>query len=319
MKTVSVVMCTYNGEKFLREQLDSIVNQTYPIKEIIIQDDCSTDGTIGILKEYTARYSNIKLYINNVQKGVTLNFITALTLATGDLIAISDQDDIWHLEKIKKQKDYMDKQNAILCFSLSRPFTLENIPLNIDTRVPNSSLERLIFYPVIPGHAMLFDRKIISLLPKEFLDKRSYDGQIAITANANGKVVALNEFLTDHRRHLAAVSYIKPESNERTINNIFHYIFSGIKNYRRNLEKRCVYMSEVNLYLKEFPVKSQSLCNALLLSDLLSKGSSFSEIKAAWYCMKFRDKIFYAREKNFFIGIIRAAFWPILSCKYYTK
>ena len=50
--SVAVVMCTYNGEKFLREQLDSILDQTYPISEIIIQDDRSTDGTVALLREY---------------------------------------------------------------------------------------------------------------------------------------------------------------------------------------------------------------------------------------------------------------------------
>ncbi|MDY3141073.1 MAG: glycosyltransferase, partial [Parabacteroides sp.] len=55
-KKVSIAMCTYNGEKYIREQLDSIVNQTYPIDEVIIQDDHSKDGTIQILLEYAERY-----------------------------------------------------------------------------------------------------------------------------------------------------------------------------------------------------------------------------------------------------------------------
>lgn len=55
-KTVSVVMTTYNGELFLREQLDSILCQTYPIHELIVQDDCSTDNTVEIIKEYATRH-----------------------------------------------------------------------------------------------------------------------------------------------------------------------------------------------------------------------------------------------------------------------
>ena len=61
---VSVVMCTYNGEKFLREQLDSIVQQSYPIHELLIQDDQSKDRTTEIIKEYQARYPFIRLRIN---------------------------------------------------------------------------------------------------------------------------------------------------------------------------------------------------------------------------------------------------------------
>ena len=63
-KTVSIVICTYNGAKYIREQLDSIVNQTYPIFELIIQDDSSTDETISICREYAEKYSFIKPYIN---------------------------------------------------------------------------------------------------------------------------------------------------------------------------------------------------------------------------------------------------------------
>ena len=95
-------MCTYNGAKYLREQLDSILNQTYPIYELIIQDDCSTDDTIRILNEYARRYHIVKVYVNESQKGVTMNFISAIQRAEGDFIAISDQDDIWELQKIEK-------------------------------------------------------------------------------------------------------------------------------------------------------------------------------------------------------------------------
>lgn len=56
--TVSVVMCTYNGEEFLREQMDSILAQTYPIMEIIVQDDCSTDNTVDIIKRYAVKDEN---------------------------------------------------------------------------------------------------------------------------------------------------------------------------------------------------------------------------------------------------------------------
>lgn len=312
-------MCTYNGAKYIREQLDSIINQTYPIFEIIIQDDCSTDATVEIIREYAESNKTIKLFVNEKQKGVTLNFITALQRASGDLIAISDQDDIWNLEKIEKQVSYLVQQNALLCFSLSKPFTLDSIPLNIDLRVPNYGLERLIFYPVIPGHAMLLERAVIDLLPKDFLHKRSYDGQIAITANAYGKVVVLNETLTAHRRHLNAVSYIKPESNERSINNIIRYLTSAFKGYKNNVKRRCDYMRDVHLYLQEFPQRSSSLQDALHLSELLSDKSFMKMIKASFLCIKLRNKIFYAKENNGLVAVVRAALWPILCCKYYSK
>lgn len=68
-KTVSVVMCTYNGERFLREQLDSILAQTYPLREIIIQDDGSTDATPAICREYEARYPIVRFIQNEHNLG----------------------------------------------------------------------------------------------------------------------------------------------------------------------------------------------------------------------------------------------------------
>ena len=102
-KTVSIVMCTCNGESFIREQLDSIMAQTYPVNEIIIQDDASTDRTYDIVCEYARRYPQIHPRQNETRKGVNGNFFDALSQATGDYIAIADQDDIWEPGKIERQ------------------------------------------------------------------------------------------------------------------------------------------------------------------------------------------------------------------------
>ena len=94
-------MATYNGEKYLREQLDSIFLQTVPFEELVIVDDASTDGTWDIIAAYAARDNRIKPYRNEKNVGVTKNFEKALAYCTGDYIALSDQDDIWlpdHLE-----------------------------------------------------------------------------------------------------------------------------------------------------------------------------------------------------------------------------
>ena len=106
-KTVSVVMCTYNGEKYLREQMDSILAQTYPIHEIIVCDDCSTDGTMNILQEYATKFPFIKVHRNTRNKGCNQNFhdIFYQVSKKVDYIAISDQDDIWFQEKIGTEEN----------------------------------------------------------------------------------------------------------------------------------------------------------------------------------------------------------------------
>ncbi len=98
-KSISVAMATYNGEKFLRKQLDSIYNQTIPPDEVVVSDDGSTDGTIAILEEYRISHG-LKYSINNGEHGCNPNFYRAISLCTSDVIAISDQDDIWLPNKI---------------------------------------------------------------------------------------------------------------------------------------------------------------------------------------------------------------------------
>lgn len=94
--SISVVMCTYNGDKYLEQQIDSILCQTYPIHELIIQDDCSTDRTVTIIEAYQKRDPRVKLYINEAPLGFNYNFSSAFAKAEGEYIASSDQDDIWH-------------------------------------------------------------------------------------------------------------------------------------------------------------------------------------------------------------------------------
>lgn len=111
--TVAVVMCTYNGEKYLRQQLDSILAQTYPIQELIVQDDCSTDTTLAILQEYEAKVPFMKVIENTHNLGFNLNFKTACMRATSDLIAISDQDDVWMPEKSRNKCRLLETTTSV--------------------------------------------------------------------------------------------------------------------------------------------------------------------------------------------------------------
>ena len=101
--SVSVVIAAFNGEKFILELLESIVNQTHQVDEIIVCDDCSTDSTIKILAVFKLKYPylNIRIIVNRHQLGYTKNFSKAIKLSEGDLIFLADQDDIWHNDKVQ--------------------------------------------------------------------------------------------------------------------------------------------------------------------------------------------------------------------------
>nr|WP_299017268.1 glycosyltransferase [uncultured Polaribacter sp.] len=116
---LSVALCTFNGGEFITEQLDSIINQTLKVNEIIICDDGSSDKTIEILKSYKLKYPElIKIYINNKSLGTIKNFEKAISICSGELIFLSDQDDIWCNNKVDKFQSYFIKNmNCKLLFS----------------------------------------------------------------------------------------------------------------------------------------------------------------------------------------------------------
>ncbi|MCG2611043.1 glycosyltransferase [Flavobacterium sp. SM15] len=100
---ISVALCTYNGEKFIKEQLNSILNQTIGVDEIVICDDRSKDNTTALINEYSNKYpGKIILHINQSNLGSNKNFEKAIKLCTGDYIFLSDQDDIWRNDKVAK-------------------------------------------------------------------------------------------------------------------------------------------------------------------------------------------------------------------------
>ncbi|UAY50690.1 glycosyltransferase [Ferruginibacter albus] len=100
---ISVALCTYNGESYLARQLDSVFNQLFPVDQIVICDDGSTDDTINIIKKYQGLHSGIvELYINEHTLGVRKNFEKAISFANGDIIFLADQDDVWPSEKVKE-------------------------------------------------------------------------------------------------------------------------------------------------------------------------------------------------------------------------
>ena len=101
--SISIALCTYNGERFLRKQLDSYIQQTRLPDELVICDDGSKDRTLEILEEFAAKAPfSVRIYQNVQNLGWSKNFEKAINLCTGDLIALSDQDDEWLSHKLAK-------------------------------------------------------------------------------------------------------------------------------------------------------------------------------------------------------------------------
>ena len=114
---ISVALCTYNGEIYLREQLESILEQTLPPDEIIICDDGSTDATIKILEEFRRKsFTSVKVYCNKENLGVSKNFEKAISLCSGDIIFFPIKMTSGFPIKLKKYVKYLKLIQSVLIY-----------------------------------------------------------------------------------------------------------------------------------------------------------------------------------------------------------
>ncbi len=209
-QTVSVVMCTYNGATYLREQLDSIVKQTYPIHELIVQDDGSSDNTLEIVRDYANRFSFVKIYENEHNLGYNRNFLNAVMKANGDAIAIADQDDIWEPDKLASQMELLKGGNSLV-FHNSFLFDAspEKIVAHRHSGIPVFTPLRLALKPFIPGHECVFTRRVLPLL--QTITSREeglpYAYVIALACSSIGTLAYINRGLVLWRRHTSAATY----------------------------------------------------------------------------------------------------------------
>lgn len=146
MKT-SVALCTYNGNRYIVEQLKSILNQTIIVDEIIICDDCSTDTTVSTIQNFIKNnsqiHTKIQLHINENQLGVCTNFQRALNLCTGDVFFLSDQDDIWYPNKVEIILDWFKKNpSKDTVFTNATLINDENIRFTSDTLFQSVGYEK---------------------------------------------------------------------------------------------------------------------------------------------------------------------------------
>lgn len=203
---ISIIVTTYNGEKYLAAQLDSILAQTHRELEIILSDDASTDSTYTIAQRYAAQDPRIILIRHEKNAGLHANLGDALERATGEYIAISDQDDIWRADKIEKQLSLLDGAVGVYSDSAlidasgnSLGFTLFQ-SLNIKPGADISRTVPLFFKNCVSGHALLFHRSLLSMvLP--FTDDFIFDHQLALAASCFGGLRFCSEPLVYHRIH----------------------------------------------------------------------------------------------------------------------
>lgn len=194
-------MATYNGEQYLKEQLDSIYAQTYNNIEVIVCDDCSSDSTIKILEEYRQKYG-LMYYQNKVNLGYVKNFEQAIKLCKGDYIALSDQDDIWFKDKLECLLNSIKDNDLIHSDCELIDETGKTIRSSWKGNIKSHTIvEDFLFSNVVTGCTTMIKKDFVeNILP--FPDGLVYhDWYLGVNAAKNNKIIYLNKPLIQYRQH----------------------------------------------------------------------------------------------------------------------
>jgi glycosyltransferase involved in cell wall biosynthesis len=218
MTKISVAMATYNGARFIREQLDSLVSQTVLPMELIITDDGSTDETLSIIEDFARQCPfPLEIHRNDERLGYAANFMRCANLCRGDLIAFCDQDDIWLPSKLElcsiamqDNEVHMVYHNALL-FKEQRQ-VLKNLYPDSDFSSTTSLSKPFSFYAL--GFTILFRRSLLAFtdLWEHSIDygdqtkRMTHDQWISFIANIVGPIMYLRDILAMYRRHDSNVS-----------------------------------------------------------------------------------------------------------------
>lgn len=202
---ISIVVATYNGAQYLDVQMQSLVQQTYTNLEIIVVDDGSTDATRDILEQYSNSHSFIRLHYNPVNLGYVKNFEKGCSLAQGSFIALCDQDDYWHPEKVEKLYHAIGNHSMAFCNSTLCDENLQSIGVTIADRVNSrpyyNCLEQAVFCRIY-GHAALITRELAQrAIP--FLTMIPHDWWLCYMATLVNGITYLPESLVKYRQHSA--------------------------------------------------------------------------------------------------------------------
>lgn len=210
---IDILLATYNGEEYLKEQIDSILNQTYKNIRLIISDDCSTDKTCDILKEYKNKDNRIILYIQEKNLGIVKNIEFLLKKVESPYYMLADQDDYWLPEKAEKSLEVLKKENADLVFGdlevvdkqLKTIYSSFNdymlLTRKINKYIDSYRLNYL--YNCVTGCTVLAKNETIkNIVP---LPKNSkyliHDYWIGLIVSLNGKLAYIPEKYIKYRQH----------------------------------------------------------------------------------------------------------------------
>lgn len=213
---VSVAMASYNGEKFLRQQIDSILSQLGSEDELIISDDHSTDQTLSIIENYQKKDDRVKLYFNE-ESGVTSNFENAIKRTQNDIIFLSDQDDVWKPEKVGIVKAYFETNPKINMIMSDITVVDNKLNTTIESfyefRGSRHGVLKNILKNSYIGCAMSFRSELKQKVLPIPRNVPMHDMWIGLVADLNKSALLIPEKLIYYRRHDATVTSVENTSS----------------------------------------------------------------------------------------------------------
>lgn len=204
---VSVCMATYNGDKFIEEQVASILTQINRDDELIISDDSSSDRTVEIIKLF--KDSRIRLVVNPFPRSATRNFENSLRHASGDIIFLADQDDVWYPDKVSVMTHYLQKYDLVVsdCNFIDSESRIIGESF-FAAYASNKGVIKNFYKNSFLGNCMAFNRCVLERVlpfPEEIHQATQFkiyqDVWIGLLANILFKVKFIPQILSGFRRH----------------------------------------------------------------------------------------------------------------------
>jgi glycosyltransferase involved in cell wall biosynthesis len=227
---ISVALAAYNGALYIRQQLDSILDNLAAEDEIVISDDGSTDGTLAILEEYRARDDRIRL-LNGPGEGVIANFEHAISECRGDYIFLADQDDLWMPDKAEKVMRMFADPKVFLVIHDAKVMNADLSETLMESFFAYRSSKPGVWNNLLKnrymGCCMAFRRELVPKLVPIPRDIPMHDQWIGLLSDYYyGKSVFLRETLLYYRRHAGAVSDFEHNSVMVMLKNRFRIYYN---------------------------------------------------------------------------------------------
>lgn len=261
---VSVALCTYNGEKYIKQQLESIINQTLVPDEIVICDDCSKDSTVSMVNDMLSSWGGrLIVKVNEENLGFVKNFEQAISLCTGDIIFLSDQDDVWDLSKIEIiSRVFEEDKDAVMVFH-----DAEVVDQNLKTINPSfwnilefnymdflkNDYRHLEVGNVVQGSASAIRKELVDYA-KPIPPMAWHDEWLALCAISLGKLIPIPQKLLKYRQTghnaLGAMTVKSRGINKlkKWLNNYKEVLFKGKENLVRHQKVLRIYDSRYRIF-----------------------------------------------------------------------